>query len=209
MNQLTLERAEGDRLICVDQSGAEFALTIDDELRAVVSQTPKAEAADAVIEIPEVLRPKDIQTMVRAGADPAKLAEASGLDLEHVNRYAAPVLDERQYVTSQAQLFSPRHDLEGRTLALLVSQRAHQQGVEPSALTWDAIRHTEGWVLRLEFDSESGPVRARWQADLAARTLIALNEQAHWLSRGDEPDQPIPLSRHLSAVPGLNEPDLP
>jgi hypothetical protein len=200
---LTFERAEGDRLICVDQSGAEYALPIDDTLRAVVNQAPKTEAADTVIQIPEVLRPKDIQTLVRAGANPAELAEASGLDLEHVNRYAAPVLDERQYVAGQARLFSPRHDLEGRTLTQLASQRAAQQGIETSALIWDAVRQAEGWVLRLEFESEAGPVRARWQADLAARTLAPLNDQAHWLSRGEEPDQPIPLLRHLSAVPGL------
>ncbi|MDR0592285.1 MAG: DUF3071 domain-containing protein, partial [Bifidobacteriaceae bacterium] len=119
MNELTFERADGDRLICVDQSGAEFAVPITDALRAAANQAPKPEAADAVIQIPESLRPKDIQALVRAGADPAELAEASGLELKHVDRYAAPVLDERRYVAAEARRFSLRHDLEGRSLEQL------------------------------------------------------------------------------------------
>ncbi|MDR2373096.1 MAG: DUF3071 domain-containing protein [Bifidobacteriaceae bacterium] len=206
MNELTFGRADGDRLICVDESGAEFALGITEELKAAVNQGPKAEPSAAPLHIPEVLRPKDIQALVRAGADPADLAEASGLDLDHINRYAAPVLDERAFVVGQALALGLRHDPEGRPLVEAARQRLAEQGIDLEDARWDATRQPQGWVVTLE--SESGPISARWQVDLAGRSLSALNEQAQWVGRASEPDRPIPPLRHLSAVPGLDpEPD--
>ncbi|MDR2378039.1 MAG: DUF3071 domain-containing protein [Bifidobacteriaceae bacterium] len=215
MSELTFGRAEGDRLICVDQSGVEFGLAVDAELHTAVNQVWRsqaakaAEAADAAepgVQIPRELRPKDIQSLVRAGADPAELAEASGLGLDHVTRYAAPVLDERQYVSRQARRLALRHDPDARPLEEVVFERLARQGIEPTALVWDAVRQPHGWVMRLDFDAESGPVHARWQVDLAGRALTALNDQAQWIGRGDEPDLPLPLARHLSAVPAGGAP---
>ncbi|MDR2567230.1 MAG: DUF3071 domain-containing protein [Bifidobacteriaceae bacterium] len=205
MNELTFVRADDDRLICADQAGEEFAVAISAELRAAVIGAKRSQAPDAPVQIPEVLRPKDIQTLVRAGTSPAELAEASGLDLEHINRYAAPVLDEREYVARQARRLALRHDPGERTIEDLAFDRVAQQGVDPDLLVWDAVREPGGWVVRLDFEADSGPVRARWQVDLAGRSLTALNDQAHWIGRGDEPDRPIPPLRHLSAVPGSGD----
>ncbi|MDR1633860.1 MAG: DUF3071 domain-containing protein [Bifidobacteriaceae bacterium] len=202
MNELTFVRAEGDRLICADQSGDEFAVAIGPELRAVVSGFGRPDPPETPLQIPEILRPKDIQTLVRAGAVPAELALASGLELEHINRYAAPVLDEREYVSRQARRLSLRHDAGQRSIEELALDRVASQGVDPAVLVWDAVREPHGWVVRLDFETESGPVRARWQVDLPSRSLAALNDQARWIGRGDEPDRPVPPLRHLSAVPG-------
>ncbi|MDR1441003.1 MAG: DUF3071 domain-containing protein [Bifidobacteriaceae bacterium] len=209
MNDLTFERADGDSLICVDESGAEYSVGITDQLKAAVNRTRAVaevgEAPDVVIQIPEVLRPKDIQTLVRAGAQPSELAEASGLDPEHINRYAAPVLDERDFVSRQARALPLRRDPEARSLEELAFQRMAEHGIDPAAATWDAVRQVQGWIVRLDFEAPSGPVRARWQVDLASRALTALNDQAHWVVRGSEPESPIPALRHLSAVPGFDD----
>jgi hypothetical protein len=86
----------------------------------------------------------------------------------------------------------------------VASGRLIEQGLDPAGLTWDAVRQPHGWILRLDFTSKAGPGRARWQVDLASRSLVPLNEQANWIGQADEPDSPIPPSRHLSAVPGLD-----
>jgi hypothetical protein len=202
MNELTYLRVEDGRLICSTESGAEFALPITDQLRQAVREQTAAEIPDVVIQIPEVLRPKDIQSLVRAGATAEELAAASGLDLVHVNRYALPVMDERAFVADRARDLPPSHDSGAPTLSALAEARLEERGVDATSLAWDAVRQAQGWVVRLDFESSEGPARARWRVDLASATLSPLDEQARWITAATEPDAPIPPMRLLSPLPG-------
>ncbi|MDR2348904.1 MAG: DUF3071 domain-containing protein [Bifidobacteriaceae bacterium] len=202
MNELTYLRVEDGRLICSDGQGSEFALPVTDQLRQAVREQTAAEIPDVVIQIPEVLRPKDIQALVRAGATAEELAAASGLDLEHVNRYAAPVMDERAFVAERARSMAPAHDPAAPTLATLAEARLEQRGVDAASLVWDAVRQAQGWVVRLDFESSEGPARARWRVDLASAALAPLDEQARWIVASPEPDSPIPPMRLLNPLPG-------
>jgi hypothetical protein len=205
MNELTFRRAENSQLIAADAAGAEYALPITDQVRAAVRDSAIHEIPDAVIQIPEDLRPKDIQSLVRAGAAPEELAGASGIELDHVLRYAAPVLDERLFVAERARELTASHDPGAPTLEQLATDRLAERGVEPTAIFWDAVRQAGHWVVRLDFESSEGLSRARWQVDLPTGTLTPLDEQARWIARSPEPDSPIPPMRRLSALPGGGE----
>ena len=46
------------------------------------------------------LRPKDIQSRIRAGASVAQIAESAGMEISKVERFAHPVLLERSRAAS-------------------------------------------------------------------------------------------------------------
>ncbi|MDR1393483.1 MAG: DUF3071 domain-containing protein [Bifidobacteriaceae bacterium] len=201
MNELTFSRGEDGRLIGVDEAGEEYALAISEELRAAVREAPLPDLPEITISIPERLRPKDIQALVRSGADPEELAQVSGIAIEQVSRYAAPVLDERLFVTERARGLRMSHDPEALTLDRLAQERLAERGVDGGSLRWDAVRQGNGWVVRLDFDSAEGPARARWRVDLTASTLTPIDDAARWISRSIPADTPVPPVRLLSAVP--------
>ena len=58
-------------------------------------------------EVKGVLRPRDIQSRIRAGASAQEVAESSGMDLSKVERFAHPVLLERQRAAELATAAHP------------------------------------------------------------------------------------------------------
>ncbi|MDR2380015.1 MAG: DUF3071 domain-containing protein [Bifidobacteriaceae bacterium] len=209
MNELEFERVEDGKLVAVDPAGTPYTLPITPALRAAVRETPSPDLPEVVVQVPEVLRPKDIQSLVRAGARPEELARVSNLDPAHIDRYAAPVMDERAYIAARARALTLPNEPGSPTLEALAAERLAQRGVDADTLEWDAVRQPSGWVVRLNFTASEGPSRARWQVDLAAGSLTPLEEQARWITRPTEPDSPIPPARHLSPVPSDDELDYP
>ncbi len=59
------------------------------------------------IEVKGVLRPKDIQARIRAGASVEQVAESSGMDITKVERFAHPVLLERPRAAELATAAHP------------------------------------------------------------------------------------------------------
>ncbi|MDR3360521.1 MAG: DUF3071 domain-containing protein [Bifidobacteriaceae bacterium] len=203
MNELTFGRVEDGNIIAVDPTGAEFALPITDQVRSAVRQARLGQAAqETELEVPEVLRPKDIQALVRAGASPEELSLRAGLDLDHVNRYAAPVMDERAFIAQRARGLVIGRDAAAPTLEQLTLDRLAERGVDPATLVWDAARQRDEWVVRVDFESSEGPSRARWHLDVASGALTPLDDQARWITAAAEPDSPVPPVRLLGAVPG-------
>lgn len=54
-----------------------------------------------------MLRPRDIQARIRAGASVQELADASGVDVSKIERFANPVLLERQRAAEMATAAHP------------------------------------------------------------------------------------------------------
>src|ERR1700761_3482872 len=88
---------DGKRIVCEAEGlGEKFLLRPDDRLRAAVRGDkigPNQPQNDT--EVPSVLRPKEIQAKIRAGASVEQVASAAGDDIERVRRFASPVLLER------------------------------------------------------------------------------------------------------------------
>jgi hypothetical protein len=128
---------DGKRIICeTADSSDKFVLTPDDRLHAALNGEkasvipPKIEA-----EVPTVLRPKDIQARIRAGASVEQVAEAAGESVSRVERFAHPVLLER---SRAAELATASHPVlaDGPTVMTLletVTTALVSRGLDPEA----------------------------------------------------------------------------
>ncbi len=71
---------DGKRIICeTDDSGEKFILRPDDRLRAALRGDKAGSTHTQIdVEVPSVLRPKEIQAKIRAGASVEQVAAAAG-----------------------------------------------------------------------------------------------------------------------------------
>ena len=219
MVHLTLVGLSEDRrrLLLVDDAGSEFTLGVDSKLRAAL-RGEHARLGQLEIEMDSVLRPRDIQTRIRAGESPEAVAAAAKTTVDKIMPFAAPVLAEREHIADRAQRSSVRRrsgdggDASGRSRTLGDAVAGHLRGlnVPSSAVTWDAYRREDGrWALTGDFEAGarkgSRAVRLR-----PARQLRRHRERRCALAdrrpgRGTRAPAPVARKkgpeRRLSAVP--------
>lgn len=145
---------DGKHVICEGGDPADkFLIRVDDRLRAAV----RGDRAGLVQhqrdnEVKGVLRPKDIQSRIRAGASVQEVAESSGMDLSKIERFAHPVLLERQRA---AELSTAAHPVladgpAAETLLETITSALSERGLSSEATNWDAWRTDDGrWTVRM------------------------------------------------------------
>lgn len=185
MIKLELLGADGDRVVMTDNDGQRYSIIVDDALRAAVRRARPA----ALAPVPEspapgaAVRPRDLQALMRAGASAEEVAQAAGLDVEHVRRFEGPVIAERTWAVSQAQACRIGWEKDSPVLGELVVDRLATRGVEPSSLQWDALREgREPWQVVLTFVQSAQEKQARWELDLNAHTVAAMDDESRWLT---------------------------
>lgn len=144
---------DGVSVICeVSDTGEKFILCADDRLQAAVrGDRVSPRQTQTTDEVPTVLRPKDIQAKIRAGASVEQIA-AAGIDLARVERFAHPVLLER---SRAAEMATASHPLlaDGPavlTLNEIVTAALVSRGLDPEGMSWDAWRNEDGrWTVQL------------------------------------------------------------
>jgi hypothetical protein len=145
---------DGKRIICEsDDSGEKFVLRSDDRLRAAVRGDKVGSSQTQIdVEVPTMLRPKEIQAKIRSGASVEQVATAAGVGVERVERFAHPVLLER---TRAAELATAAHPVLADGPAVLtlletVTTALIARGLDPDATTWDAWRNEDGrWTVQM------------------------------------------------------------
>jgi hypothetical protein len=145
---------DSKRIICeADGSGEKFLLRSDDRLRAAMrGEKTGSNQSQSDTEVPSVLRPKEIQAKIRAGASVEQVAEAAGVDVGRVERFAHPVLLER---TRAAELATAAHPVlaDGPSVLTLletVTSALVARGLDPDATNWDAWRNEDGrWTVQM------------------------------------------------------------
>jgi hypothetical protein len=147
---------DGKRIICeTDDSSEKFILRVDDRLRAAVGGDKSgASHSQSDTEVPSVLRPKEIQARIRAGASVEQVAEAAGVDASRVERFAHPVLLERSRAAELATAAHPVLADGPAVLTLLetVTTALVARGLDPDATIWDAWRNEDGrWTVQLSW----------------------------------------------------------
>src|SRR5882757_3411605 len=111
---------------------ARFTLPIDERLRAV-AQGQTSRLAQYEIEVESPLRPKEIQTRIRAGETAEEIAESAGIPVERVRWFEGPVLQEREYMAQQAQrcvVRTPGEPTAGPPLGEIVEERLGRRGAD-------------------------------------------------------------------------------
>ncbi|GAA2099954.1 septation protein SepH [Nocardioides furvisabuli] len=205
---------DGKRLLLVDESGQEHTLVIDARLRRAFTGAPES---NGQLEIPmeSTLRPRDIQTRIRAGESPEAVAHAAGTSVEKIMAFAAPVMAERAHVAERAQLASVRRratESGARTLGEAVAAQLRAHNADPGSVEWDAFRREDGrWTLTGLYDVAGRTGAATFSHDPRGNFVTVDDEDARWLVGDAAPATPagpasddlaLARQRRLSAVDG-------
>jgi hypothetical protein len=198
---------DGKRIICEnDDSGEKFILRSDDRLRAAV-RGDKAESSPSQIdvEVPSVLRPKEIQAKIRSGASVEQVAAAAGADIARVERFAHPVLLERSRAAELATAAHPVLSDGPSVLTLLetVTSALVARGLDPEDTSWDAWRNEDGrWTVQMGWKAGMSDNVAHFRFTPGAHggTVTAFDDAACQLI---DPDFARPL-RPLAPVAQLD-----
>lgn len=166
-------------LLAADPQGrGTYAVLVDTRLERVLRGLDPDEEVPA-----QLVSPKEIQARLRAGASPEEVARATGAPLARVQRYAGPVLSEREQVLDRvrsAVLTRPRRGRSARPLGEAVAM--HLAAIAHARLdtqTWSAYRRHDGsWVARLDVIVRGRAWRAEWVFDALTREVVALDAHA-------------------------------
>lgn len=197
---------DGRHILCEEDEAtgtpSKFRLRVDDRLRAAV-RGDAAQAGQTQIEVRSVLRPKEIQSRIRAGASVEQLAEASGVDPAKIERFAHPVLLERSRAAELATAAHPVLTDGPSVLTLLesVTTALVNRGLNPDSTTWDSWRNEDGrWTVQLAWKAgcSDNVAHFRYVPGAHGGTVTALDETATELIDPDF-DRPLrPVARWRS-----------
>jgi Protein of unknown function (DUF3071) len=180
---------DGKSLIVATESGEEFMIEADERLRAAL-RGDRPRLGQLEIEMESSLTPRDIQARLRAGETLEDVARVAGIPMDRVERFAAPVLAEREHVASMAMASSVRRRGEPsghRSLRITVTERLLGRGVDIDAIRWDSYRLDDGrWAVTADYRAGDTSRHASFFYDLRGRFSIAANDEARWLL-GDQP----------------------
>jgi len=178
---------DGRRMLFVDAAGNEFTAEIDDRLRAALpADSPRR--SEPPVNQPSTLRPRDIQTRIRAGESAEEVAAAAGTTVDKIMAFAGPVLAEREHMAERAQKASVRRragDPAGtaRTLGDAVAAHLRTVGLEPEGVVvWDSFRRPDGrWKLTGEYSTSIRSGIAELTFDVQGNYVALDNDDARWL----------------------------
>jgi hypothetical protein len=206
---------DGTRLLLADESGERFSVRVDDHLRAALRGETVREGQLAIA-LASQLSPRDIQSRVRAGASADEVAEAAGIPLERVLRFAAPVLDERAHMARRGRTVLLRNEsmLELGTVDEVATRALTARGAADS-MTWDAWRRDDGrWLVACRWLEQHEEHTALWVLDASAGSATPIDDDARALAgmRVSEParpdDQPAPARLAVVRPPKPSAPSL-
>ncbi|WP_194925619.1 septation protein SepH [Catenulispora pinisilvae] len=177
--------SDGQRLVLRSNDGQEFHLTIDERLRAAV-RGDRARLGQIEIEAEGQLRPRDIQSRIRAGATAQEVADACGISVERIRRFEGPILAERAFMAEKAQNTQVRRQGEnhGQKLGEIVGERLAKRGAEdPAAVHWDSWRRDDGtWTVQAIYKISGETYEALWAFDPPRRLVTPEDDEARLLS---------------------------
>lgn len=140
-------------------SGARYRLPIDDRLRAAV-RGESGIAGQREVDMAPGLRPREIQSRIRAGASVEQVAAAAGCSATRIEGFAYPVLLERATIADRARAVQPLPDNES-TLGEIATEALASRGQDEGAV-WDAFKDERGWTVSLTWQAGHSEIRAEW-----------------------------------------------
>ncbi|KRF17316.1 hypothetical protein ASG90_08460 [Nocardioides sp. Soil797] len=189
--------ADNKRLLLVSDSGEEYSLTIDRHLRAAL-RGEHARLGQLEIQMESTLRPRDIQTRIRAGESPESVAQAAQTTVEKILPFANPVLAERAHVAQRSQRASVRRksgDPGARTLGEAVAAQLNPLGLSAEVVEWDSWRREDGrWTLTGDYTAGKRKGSAKFTYDAPGNYVTIENDDARWLV-GDQVATPAKAER--------------
>jgi hypothetical protein len=154
-----------------------FLLPVDDRVRAAARGDARR-LGQIDVDLGTSLPPRVIQARIRAGETPEQVAEAAGLRLERVMRFAGPVLQERERIAEQAREARVRLS-DGSMAAPLqqfMAERLRLLGSDLDAVRWDAARSADGvWQVTAAWQAGAKSGVTRWAYDVPGRVVAPVD----------------------------------
>jgi hypothetical protein len=189
--RLTGKNDEGTHLTLTDHDGREFSLRISDTLRATVNQ-PRLTAVPT--DSDETISVKEIQRRLRAGDAPEVIAREGNTTLDKIARFSGPILQEREYILSQARAAALRKDSTRLDITFLdaVINKLVPRGVDADELSWNSWRLPDTtWHIELHFPNRDGSGVATWNFDTSRRSISPTDDNGAWLIGEEAPARVI------------------
>lgn len=157
---------------------ATHGVELDQRLERAVRGRPLDEGTGATS-----FSPREIQARLRAGASVEQVAREAGVPIGRVERFAGPVLSEREKVISAAQscpVVRPRATPSLLPLGAAVEKNLRALAyVRPETAEWSAYRQDNGdWHVRFEVVVRGRRRTAEWAHQPATREVVPLNSYA-------------------------------
>ncbi|ASY11859.1 DUF3071 domain-containing protein [Candidatus Planktophila dulcis] len=190
MTELRLDgkTEDGNHLSLVDGDGKNYSVRISDTLRATVNQ-PRLTSVPAV-DAQETISVKEIQRRLRAGESFEQIARDGQTTVEKVERFSGPIMQEREYILSNARDLVMRKDSHriDLTFGEVVLAKLAPRGVDTDQVSWNTWRQLDGvWHIELHYPNRDGNGVATWNFDLARRALDASDDNGAWLIDEEAP----------------------
>ena len=167
-------------------SGAgKFAVKVDEALERAILEAKQIRSEvqeEQKTRIPPTLPISQIQSLIRAGADPARVAERYSLSEALVRRFSASVETEKQYAIEQFLAVPAPKESRVRTLSELIERTFAAARVRLEDVTWKATRlGLEPWKISAQFVSSGHNVCAEWSWNMHDNAVSCLNSAARKL----------------------------
>lgn len=189
--RLTGKTEDGNHLALVDNEGNTYSVRISDTLRATVNQ-PRLTSVPTV-EQTDTMSVREIQRRLRAGESFEHVAREGQITVEKVERFAGPIMQEREYILDRARELVMRKDAYRADLTFsdVVLAKLSPRGVDIDQISWNTWRLPEGiWHIELHFPNRDGSGIATWNFDLTKRALDASDDNGAWLLDEESPTRP-------------------
>lgn len=161
------------------------------EARQVAAESRKTSAA-ATARVPI----SQIQSLIRAGANPTKVAEHYGLSEALVRRFSSAVETEKQYAIEQFLSVAAPKDSRAHSLGEIIERSLDAVGTGMEGVSWRATRRgLEPWRITARFTVSSRSMKAEWSWNMHDNSVACINENARRLLGLHTPDDEHPSSQ--------------
>lgn len=175
---------EDGELVFVSK-GLKFRIPVDDtlehailEARQILSETDEASNPGMAQTLPI----SSIQALIRAGAQPDKVAEKYGLSQALVRRFSAAVETEKQYAIEQFLAVSAPKGSKVHSVEDLIARTLAAARIGMESVKWGATRRgREPWLITATFSTQRNRIRAEWTWNMHDNTVECQNAAAQIL----------------------------
>lgn len=195
---------DGQHVLLSDADGQRYQLPLDDALKTAVRRERPLPGSGDDAGQDVVMRPRDVQGLIRAGVSVEEVAERSGWTQEKVRRYEPPIRAERDYVAGLARAVQLRgRTVDGvvPTLGQRAATRLEERGVAAERVSWDSWKGETGlWTVVCLFPAGGRERRATWHFDPRDKALGTVDDEARWISEDEQAAGGVPAP--AVAAPG-------
>lgn len=174
-------------------NGERFLVPVDDRLRAG-ARGDMSRLGQIEIELESTLRPRDIQSRIRAGETPEQVAAVAGVRVDRVLRYAYPVLQERERLAQQARHARVRlaDGTPAGALGEFMVEKLSLLDSDHRLAGWDARRLADGsWEVLISWSVGNRQSVIRWWYDVSARTVTPADAETSAFAEGPRSGQSV------------------